>query len=148
MAAVASTAAVLVVDFTGEASAVALSTAVAFVVAILGGATSAIADSLITSSSAATVIRVGRTGIIHTVITVTRTITMDTADTHMVTTDTVTMAGPVTDTAMAVDQTISGVREVGNQPLAAALRNLPPVSACLITTQTMEADQYGNIDTE
>lgn len=108
MAVAASTAAVLVVDFTGEASAVALSTAVAFVVAILVGPTSAIKDSLIMSSSAATVIRVGGTGAIRTDITVTsRTITTDTVGT-------VTMVGPVTDTAMAAAQTISGVREVGD----------------------------------
>src|SRR4029453_2879525 len=50
-----------------------------------------------------------------TVTTITRTITMDMAGTHiMATADTATMVGPVTvtDTAMAADQGISAVREV------------------------------------
>ena len=124
-----STVAVLVVDFTGEASAVALSTgvlvsvgdvsavalstAVAFVVAVLAGATGmatgAITDSLMMSSSAASAFR-GGAGAIRTditVTTITRTITMDTADT-------VTTVGPVTDTAMADDKGISGVCGVGD----------------------------------
>ena len=99
----------------GDVSAVAVSMAVAFVVAVLVGgtgvATGAITDSLMMSSSAATVIRGGGTGAIRTdiaVTTITRTLTMDTADT-------VTTAGPVTDTAMAVDQGISGVCGVGDK---------------------------------
>jgi len=104
-----------VVVSVGDVSAVALSTAVAFVVAVLVGgtgvATGAITDSLMMSSSAATVIRGGGAGAIRTditVTTITRTITMDTAEA-------VTMVGPVTDTAMAADQRISGVRGVGDK---------------------------------
>jgi hypothetical protein len=139
-AAAGSTAAVLVVDSTGEAftvavsvgdiSPVALSTALAFVVAVLVGgtgvATGAITDSLMMSSSAATVIRGGGTGAIRTditVMTITRTVTMDTAGTHtatMDTADTATMIA-VMDTAMAADQRISGVRGVGDKPPATAL---------------------------
>jgi hypothetical protein len=123
------TAAVLVVDSTEEASAAALSTALAFGVAVsVGGtgvATGAITDSLMMSSSAATVIRGGGTGIIRTgitVMTITRTATMDTGRTHIATTDTVdtvTMVGPVMDTAMAADQGISGVCGVGDKPTTA-----------------------------
>ena len=132
---VVSTAAVLVVDSTGEASAVArstavvvsvgdvsavaLSTAMAFVVAVLVGATGvatgAITDSLMTSSSAATAFRGGGAGTIRTditVTTITRTITMDTAGTR-----TVTTVAAVTDTAMAADQGISEVSGVGDNPL-------------------------------
>jgi hypothetical protein len=78
-------------------------------------ATGAITDSLTMSSSAAF-------GDIHTditVTTITRTITTDTARTHtapMDTVDTVTMVGPVTDTAMAADQGMSEVRGVGDKP--------------------------------
>lgn len=103
----------------GDVSAVALSAAVAFVVAVLVGATGmatgAITDSLMMSSSAATAFRGGGAGTIRTDITVTtttRTITMDTADTRTVTTVTA-----VTDTAMAVDQGISEVSGVGDRPL-------------------------------
>jgi hypothetical protein len=141
LAVAVSTEAVLVVGSTAEASAVALSTgvvvvsvgevspvavsmAVAFVVAVLMGgtgvATGAITDSLMMSSSAATVIRGGGAGTIHTdimVTTITRTITMDTADTRpMDTAGTVTMVGPVTDTAIAADQDIPGVSGVGDKP--------------------------------
>jgi hypothetical protein len=92
---------------------VALSAAVAFVVAILvdatGVGTGTIAGSLIASSSAATVIRGG--GIIRTditVTTITRTLTMDTADTPTIdTAGTVTTVRGVTDTAIAADQDIS-----------------------------------------
>ena len=124
---VVSTAAVLVVGSTAEASAVALSTAVvvsvavAFVVGATGVATGAITDSLMVSSSAATVIRGGGTGAIRTditVITITRTVTTDTAGTHtatMDTADTATMVA-VMDTAMAADQGISGVRGVDDKP--------------------------------
>jgi hypothetical protein len=152
VAVVASTAAVLVVDFTGEASVVALSTAVvvsvgdvsavavssavAFVVAVLVGATGmatgTITDSLMMSSSAASAFRGGgaiRTDI--TVTTITRTITMDTAGTHTATTmdtaDTVTMVGPVTDTAMAADKGISGVCGVGEMPGDGSLKYRRPV---------------------
>ena len=127
----------------GGVSPVAISVAVAFVVAVLGGIT----DSLMTSSSAASAIRGGGAGAIHTditVTTITRTITMDTADIHMVTdthtamdtAGTVTTVAPVmdmameaegvmdmataaeaiTDTAMAVDQGIPGVHGVGDKP--------------------------------
>ena len=130
------TAAVLVVDSMGEASAVAVSTAavisvgdvsavavsmaVAFVAAVLVGATSAITDSPMMSSSEASAFR-GRGAIRMdiTVTTITRTTIMDTAGTRTATTmdtaDTVTMVGPVTDTAMAVDQGISGVCGVGDK---------------------------------
>jgi hypothetical protein len=94
---------------------VALSTAVAFVATVL-----VITDSLMMSSSAASALRGGgaiRTDI--TVTTITRTITMDTADT-------VTMVGPVTDTAMAADQ---GISEVADKPDYGSLKS-PPVSAC------------------
>ena len=113
-----STAAVLVVDFTGEASAVARSTAVvvsvgdvsavavssavAFVVAVLVGG---ITDSLMMSSSAGSAFRGGGAGVIRTDITVTaitRTVIMDTAGTH-----TATMVGPVTDTGMAADESVT-----------------------------------------
>ena len=90
MAVVASTEAVLVVDFTGEASAVALSVggvsatvvsmAVAFVVAGLVGT---ITDSLMMSSSAASAFRGRGAGAIRTDITATaiiRTVIMDTSD--------------------------------------------------------------------
>jgi hypothetical protein len=128
----------------GEVSAVALSmavvvsTAVAFVVAVLVGATSAITDSLMMSSSAASDFRGGGAGAIHTdITTITRTVTMDTVGIHTVmdTAATVTTvvpamdiameaarvmdfaraAEPVTDTAMATDQDMSGVRGVGDK---------------------------------
>jgi hypothetical protein len=102
-----------------DASPVAVSTAVAFVVAVLVGA---ITDSLMMSSSAASAFRGGGAGAIRTditVTTITRTITMDTAGTHTATTmdtaDTVTMVAPVTDIAMAADHGISGVCGVGDK---------------------------------
>jgi hypothetical protein len=108
----------------GDVSAVAVSTALAFVVAVLVGATGvatgAITDSLMMFSSAATVIRAGGTGAIHTdiiVTTITRTITMDMAGTRTVTMGTVTTVAAVTDTAMAADQGISEVSGVGDKPL-------------------------------
>ncbi len=129
LAVAVSTAEVLVVDSTEEASAVALSTALAFVAVVLVGgtgvATGAITDSLMMSSSAATVIRGRGTGAIRTNITgitIILTVTMDTVGTHIATTDTVdtiTMVGPVMDTAMAADQVISGVRGVGDKPATA-----------------------------
>ena len=106
-----------VVVSVGDVSAVAISMAVAFVVAVLVGA---ITDSLMMSSSEASAFR-GRGAIRMdiTVTTITRTTIMDTAGTHTATTmdtaDTVTMVGPVTDTAMAVDQGISGVCGVGDK---------------------------------
>jgi hypothetical protein len=134
VAVVVSAAAVLVVDFMGEASAVALSTAVvvsvkdvspeavstavAFVATVL-----VITDSLMMSSSAASAIRGGGAGDIHTditVTTITRTITMDTADT-------VTTVGPVTDTAMADDKGISGVCGVGDKHGYGSLKYRRPV---------------------
>lgn len=151
-----STAAVLVVDSTGVAFAVALSTAVvvsvgdvlavalftavAFAVAVLVGT---ITDSLMTSSSAASAFRDGGAGTIRTDITITaitRTVTMamDTAATRTATDtattvttvapvmdiameagwvmDMATVAEPVTNTAMATDQGITGVRGVGDKP--------------------------------
>jgi hypothetical protein len=151
-AVVVSTGAVLVVvGSTGEASAVALSTAVvvsvgdispvavstaaAFVATVL-----VITDSLMMSSLAASAFRGG--GAIHTDITVTiitRTITMamDTAGTHtapMAPADTVTTVAPVmdiamaaeplTDTGMAADQGMSGVRGVGDKPGYGSLKSL------------------------
>jgi hypothetical protein len=142
-----STAAVLVVGSTAEASAVApstavvvsvvdvsavaLSTALVFVVAVsVGGtgvATGAITDSLMMSSLAATVIR-GGTGAIRTditVTTITRTVIMDTAGTHTATMDTggtATMIA-VMDTAMAADQGISGVCGVGDKPGYGSLKS-------------------------
>ena len=117
----------------GDVSAVALSTAVAFVVAVLAGATGVatgtITDSLMMSSSAASAFRGGGAGAIRTditVTTITRTITMDTAGNYTATTmdtaDTVTMVGPVTDTAMAADQGMSGVRGVGDKPCYGSLK--------------------------
>jgi hypothetical protein len=102
-----------------DVSAVALSTAVAFVVAVLAGATGvatgAITDSLMISSSAATAFRGGGAGTIPTditVTTITRTITMDTAGTR-----TATTVAAVTDTAMAADQGIFGVSGGGDKPV-------------------------------
>ena len=112
----------------GDVSPVALSTAVAFVVAVLvgatgvaaiGAATGVITDSLMISSSAATGFRGGGTGTIRTDITVTtiiRTITMDTAGTHTVTMGTVITVAAVTDNAMPADQGISEVSGVGDKP--------------------------------
>ena len=118
-----STAAVLLGGFMGEASAVALSTAVvvsvgdvsavaismavAFVVAVLVGA---ITDSLMMSSSAASAFR-GRGAIRMdiTATTITRTLTMDTAGTHTATTvaeATVTTVAPVMDIAMEAERVI------------------------------------------
>jgi hypothetical protein len=86
----------------GDISPVAVSTAVAFVATVL-----VITDSLIMSSSAASAFRAGGAGAIRTditVTTITRTITMDTAGTHIMgTADTVTMVAPVMDIAMAAD---------------------------------------------
>ena len=91
------------------ASAVVVSTGVAFVVGVLVAATSvaifAITDSLMMSSSATSAFRAGGAGAIRTditVTTITRTITMGTVGT-------VTKATPVMDTAMAADQGIFGV---------------------------------------
>ena len=108
-------------------SAVAVSTAVAFVATVL-----VITDSLMMSSSAALAFRGGGAGAIRTditVTTITRTMTMDTAGTLTATTvagATVTTAAlvmdiameaePVTDTALAADQGMSGVRGVGDKP--------------------------------
>jgi len=148
-AVVVSTAAVLVVGSTAEASAVALSTAVvvsvgdvsavvasttvAFVVGAIGVATGAITDSLMMSSSAASAFRGGGAGAIRTditVTTITRTITMDTVGTHTATMDTaeaVTTVGPVTDTAMAADKGISGVCGVGDKHGYGPLKYRRPV---------------------
>ena len=119
-----------VVVSTGDVSAVALSTALAFVVAVLvgatGAATGAITDSPMMFSSVATVIRGGGTGAIHTdimVTTITRTIIMDTADTRtMDTAGTVTTVLAVTDTVIAVDQGIPGVFGGGDKSRCASLK--------------------------
>ena len=122
----------------GDVSPVAVSMAVAFVAAVLVGATGvatgAITDSLMMSSSAALAFQGGGAGAIRTDITVTtiiRTITMDmdTAGIHTVTTvtaGTVTTvapvmdiamgAEPVMDTAMAADQGITEVPGGGDRP--------------------------------
>jgi hypothetical protein len=97
----------------GNVSAVAVSTAVAFVATVL-----VITDSLMMSSSAA--FRVGGAGATRTAII--RTVTMDTADTRMATmdtADTVTMGGPVTDIAMGADEGISGACESVTCPATA-----------------------------
>jgi hypothetical protein len=124
----------------GEVSAVALSTAVAFVVAVLlgatGVATGAITDSLMMSSSVATVTRGGGTGTIRTDTTVTAitlTITMDTANTPITdTAGTVTTVAAVTHTAMAADQGISGLSGGGDKPVRRfeIARLLVPVGRC------------------
>ena len=105
-----------VVDFTEEVLPVAVSTAVAFVATVL-----IITDSLMMSSSVATVTRGGGTGTIRTdttVTAITRTVTMDTADTPtMGTAGTVTTVAAATDTAMAADQGIPGVSVGGNKPV-------------------------------
>jgi hypothetical protein len=131
-----------VVVSVADVSAAVVSTAVAFAVAVLVGATSAITDSLMMSSSVASDFRGGGAGAIHTdITTMTRTVTMDTAGIHtaMDTAATVTTvapvtgigmeaegvmdmamaAEPVTDTAMATDQGMSGVRGVGDNPATA-----------------------------
>ena len=120
-----------------DVSAVAVSMALAFVVAVLVGATGvatgAITDSLMMSSSAATAFRGGGAGTIRTditVTTITRTITMDTAGTR-----TVTTVAAVTDTAMAADQGISEVSGVGDKP----------VRLFEITRPLMRVDQVGSI---
>jgi hypothetical protein len=104
----------MAVAFVATVSPVAVSTAVAFVAAVLvaatGVATGAITDSLMMSSSAAWAFRAGGAGAIRTDITVTaitRTITMDMADIHMVTMDTV-----VTRTAMDTAGTVTTVAPV------------------------------------
>jgi hypothetical protein len=126
-----------------DISPVAVSMAVAFVVTVLVGGTGvgtgAVTVSPMMSSSAATAFR-GGAGTIHTdimVTTITRTITMDTADTRtMETVVTVTTVGPVTDTAMAADQAISGVRGVGDKPLLRLFE---------IASLLMRVDQVGCI---
>jgi hypothetical protein len=122
------------VAFVVAVSAVAGSTAVAFVATVL-----VMTDSLMMFLSAASAFRAGGAGAIHTdITTMTRTVTMDTADIHtaMDTAATVTTvapvtgiameaegvmdmamaAEPVTDTAMAIDQGMSGVRGVADNP--------------------------------
>jgi hypothetical protein len=128
----------MAVTFVGDVSEVAVSTAVAFVATVL-----VITDSPMMSSSAATAFRGGGAGTIRTDITITaitRTITMamDTEGIRMVTMGTVATrtamdtagtvttvaavmaiameAGRVTHIAMAVDQGMSGVRGVGDNP--------------------------------
>ena len=142
-AATVGAASAVVVGSTGEASAVALSTAVAFV-----GDVSTITDSLMMCSSAASAFPAGGAGTIRTDITVTaitRTVTMDTVGTRTamdtagtVTTvapvmdiameaervmDMPTAAEPVTDTAMAADQGIPGVHGVGDKASYGSLKS-------------------------
>ena len=121
-AAAGSTAVVVSVE---DISAVALSAALAFVMAVFVGgtgvATGAIADSLMTSSSAATAIRDGtgaiRTGIMITAITRTVTMDTDTEGTPIATMDTVdTVMVAVMDTAMVAGQRISEVHGLGDKP--------------------------------
>jgi hypothetical protein len=102
----------------GDVLVVVVSTAVAFVGDVLVVATSAITDSLMMSSSAASAFRGGGAGAIRTAIT--RMVTMDTVGTRTaidragtVTTAAAVMdiamaAAAVTDTAMAADQGIPG----------------------------------------
>jgi hypothetical protein len=122
----------------GNVSPVPVLVAVAFVMAVL---MAAITDSPMMSSSAASAIQGGGTGVIPTDITataITRTITMDTGDTHTVTMGTVAtrtamdtagtvttvaavmaiamQAEPVTDTARAADQDIPGMCGVADKP--------------------------------
>ena len=137
-----------VVASVGDVSADAVSTAVVFVVAVLVGATFAITDSLTMSSSAASAFRHRGAGAIHTDITdttITLMLTMDTAGTHTATTvaggtvttvapvmaiamaaervmDFATAVQPVTDTALAADQGMCGVREVGDKPCYGPLK--------------------------
>jgi hypothetical protein len=111
------------VAFVGDVSAVTVSTAVAFVATVL------ITDSLMMSSSAASVFRGGGAGAIRTDITVTaitRTVIMDTVGTRTATdtAGTVTTVAPVTDTARAADQGISGVREGDDMPGYGSLKSL------------------------
>ena len=134
-----STAAVLVVDFTGEASAVArstavvvsvedvsavaVSTAVAFVGDVSAVAVSTavafvatvlvITDSLMMSSSAASAFRVGGAGAPVRILRL-RLLPVGATTAIMDTADTVTMGGPVTDTAMAADKGISEVVTQGS----------------------------------
>jgi hypothetical protein len=145
LAAVASTGAAFAVAVSmevlvsvGDVSAVALSMAVDFVMAVLVGV---ITDSLMMSSSAASAFRAGGAGTIRmdiTVTAITRTVTMDTVDTRtamdtvgMVTTaapvmdiateaewvmDTAKTVEPVTGTTMVADQGTFGVRIAGDKP--------------------------------
>ena len=96
----------------GNVSPVAVSMAVAFVATVL-----VITDSLMMSSSAASAFRGGGAGTIRTDITattITRTITMDTAGTHIMdTAGTVTTVAPVMGIAMEAGRGISGV---GDKP--------------------------------
>ena len=108
-----------------DISPVTVSTAVSLGVAVSAGATGvgtgAITDSLLMSSSVATVIRGGGAGTIQTnimVTTITRTITMDTGDTRTIATvGPVTTVIAVTDTAIAADQGIPGVSGGGDKPV-------------------------------
>jgi hypothetical protein len=135
------------VAFVGDVSAVVVSTTVAFVGDVLMGATSAITDSLMMCSSAASDFRGGGAGTILTDIT--PTVTIDTVGTRtaMDTAVTVTKVAPVMDiamepervmdtamavepvtgTAMVADQAISGVRGVGDKPGYGSLKFRRPV---------------------
>jgi len=135
-----------VVVSVGNVSAVAVSMAAAFVVAVLVGA---ITDSLMMSSSVASAFRGRGAGIIRTDITRTITMAMDTAGTRTamdtastVTTvapvmdiameaerviDMATAVAPVTDTAMAADQGISAVRGAGDKHGYGSLKYRQPL---------------------
>jgi hypothetical protein len=108
-----------VVVSVGDISPVAVSTAVAFVATVL-----VITDSLMMSSSAASAFRGGGAGAIRTditVTTITRTITMDTAGTHIMdTADTVTTVAPVMGIVMEAERGISGV---GDKPGYGSLKS-------------------------
>ena len=118
-----------VVVSVGDVSAVVVSTAVASVVDVLVDATSAITDSLMMCSSAASAFRAGGAGTIRMAITRTVTMAMDTAATRtaMDTATTVTTVAPVMDIAMAADQCIPGVRGVGDKSGYGSLKYRRPV---------------------
>jgi len=130
-----------VVGSTGEASAVAFSTAVAFAVTILVGATGvatgAITDSLMMFSSAASAFRGGGAGAIRTdITTITRTLTMDTAHTRMLTLGTVGTRTPM-DTAATVT-TVAPVMGIATE--AARVMDMA-MGAEPVTNTAMAADR-------
>jgi hypothetical protein len=114
------------VAFVGDVSAVVASTAVAFVAAVLAGATFAITDSLMMSSSAASAFRGGGAGAIRTAIT--RMVTMDTVGTRTAidTAGTVTKVTPVMDIAVAADR---GIQEFA-ESMTTRLRLFEISAAC------------------
>jgi hypothetical protein len=129
-----------VVVSVGDVWAVAVSTAVTFVVGATGVATGTITDSLMMSSSAASAFQGGGVGAIRTditVTTITRTITMDTAGTHIMdTADTVTMVAPVMDIAMAAEP-ITDTAMAADQGIP--VLNIPAMRAIIIK-------EFGGLD--